>query len=90
MTAKRLKGAAGLDQHELPALRTPQDAETWLEVVGRAVAEGKLSHNQGRTVATTVREWLKAHEAGKVAERVEELREQVAALRERHRLKALK
>ena len=79
-----------LDETELPPLRTPHDAEEWLEVVGRAVATGRLSHNHGRTIATTIREWLKAHEAGKVAERVEELREQVAVLRQRKGLKAVK
>ena len=31
--------------------------------------------------------WLKAHEAGRVAERVEELREQVSALKKRKGLK---
>ena len=70
-----------LDEKELPPLRTPQDVEQWLEVIGRAVATGRLSHNQGRTIATTVREWLKAHEAGKVSQKIEELSEAVAKLR---------
>jgi hypothetical protein len=61
-----------------------------LEVVGRAVATGRLYHKQDRAIATTIREWLKAHEAGTVTERVEELQEQVAALRQRKGLKAVK
>ena len=90
MAERGRKGAESLKKHwrgqvlaetDLPPLRTPVDAEQWLEVVGRAVATGRLSHNQGRTIATTVREWLKAHEAGKVSRKIEDLSEAVAKLR---------
>lgn len=52
----------------------------WLEAVGRGVATGRLTHNQGRTIAGVVREWLRAREAGEVAERIEAMEEKVAAL----------
>ena len=70
---KRRDGESYLDD-------APQDVEEWLEVIGRAVATGRLSHHQGRTIATTVREWLKAHEAGKVREQVERLEKQLRAI----------
>ncbi len=82
-TKRRLSGPAGLGPHELPALSSPEAAERWLEIVGRAVAEGRLAHRPGQVVATAVREWLKAHEAGRVAERLEELRRKLDVLLER-------
>ena len=54
--ARKLKGAAGLDPDELPSLRTPQDAEAWLETVGQAVATGKLANRDGQVVVQAVRE----------------------------------
>jgi hypothetical protein len=41
-------------------------------------------------MATTIREWLKAVEVGRIAEHVEELREEVAVLHQRQVLKAVK
>lgn len=79
-TAKKLRGE-GLDPDDLPPLDSPQAAERWLEAVGRAVATGELSHNAGKAVARLVREFLRAREAGTVAEEIEELRDKVAALR---------
>ena len=52
-------------------------------------ATGRLANRDGQVVVQAVREWLKAHEAGRVAERVEELREQVAALKKREGMKAV-
>ena len=77
--AKRLRG--GLAAAEFGTLTTPKDAERWLEVVGRAVATGRLGHAEGRTVVSGVREWLRAHEAGHVAERLEELAGRLEQLR---------
>ncbi len=79
----------GLRHDELPPLRTPQDAEVWLETLGRAVAEGRLRNQDADAATRAVREWLKALEAGKVTEHVEELREQVAALKKRQGMKAV-
>ncbi len=71
----------GLRDEELPELCTPQDAEAWLEMLGRAVATGRLGHHEGRTVVSAVQQWLRAHEAGAVSERVERLRRQLDELR---------
>lgn len=79
-TAKKLQ-RDGLEDHELPPLDTPQAAERWIEVVGRAVATGRMSHNEGRTLARLVREWLRTREAGEMADRVDELQEKVAKLK---------
>ena len=71
----------GLADSDLPPLRTPQDAETWLEALGRAVATNELGHHEATAVTRTLREWLRAHEAGAVSERVERLRRQLDELR---------
>jgi len=70
-----------LAEHELSDLHTPQDAARRLDFVGQAVGMGRLTHAQGRTIAMATREWLRAHEAGRMADRVETLREQVEALK---------
>jgi hypothetical protein len=75
----------GLASDELPALRSPQDAERWAEITARAVAEKRLSHADGRTIATLLREWGKSHSEGRVAQRVEELKKQVAELKKAKR-----
>lgn len=79
-TAKKLQ-RDGLEDHELPPLDSPQAAERWIEVVGRAVATGRMSHREGKALARLVREWLRTHEAGAVADRVDDLQEKVAKLK---------
>lgn len=71
----------GLEPGDLPPLDSPQAAERWCEVVGRAVATGRLSHHEGKAVVRAVREFLRSHEAGEYTERVEELEEKVAAIK---------
>jgi len=81
---------SGITDEELSPLRTPQDAENWLETVGRAVALGRLPHRDGQVVVQAVRQWLTAHQAGAVSAELAKLGEQVAALRDGGKLKALK
>ncbi len=87
MRRRALKGAIasrrakGLAPDELPALDSPQAAERWLEEVGRAVSTGRLGHQEGRAIVGAVQQWLKAHEAGHVAERLEELAGRLDELR---------
>ena len=87
MLRRALKGsiaarrAKGLAPDELPALDSPQAAERWLEEVGRAVSTGRLGHQEGRAIVGAVQQWLKAHEAGHVAERLEELAGRLDELR---------
>ena len=85
----RRKGK-GLRPGELGALRTPKDAERWLRIVGQAVAEGQLRSRDGDATTRAVREWLRAHEAGVVTDRVEELREQVSELKQKKNLRAVR
>jgi len=80
-TARRFRGTGIDPEADLPPLDGPRACERWLEVIGRAVAEGSLSHNAGRTLAGIVREWLRANEAGEYHDRVEALEEKIAALR---------
>ena len=75
----RKRRAGGLDEGELPELEHPKDAERLLEIVARAVATGRLAHNEGKAIARLVREWLRARDAGEVEDRVEALEEKIAA-----------
>jgi hypothetical protein len=79
-TARKL-ARQGLGDEELPPLGSPQAAELWLEVVGRAVASGRLGHHEGRTITGAVREWLKARDVGEHADRLEELEAKLRAFR---------
>lgn len=72
----------GLDEDELGPLEDHADAKAWLEVVGRAVATGRLSHRQGNVVVRAVREWVQAHGDELTAEVVEKLRAKIEALEE--------
>lgn len=78
--AKR-QGRRGLEPEELPPLDSPQAAERWCEVVARAVATGRLSHNAGRTIARLVREWRESYDAGQVTERLDALMDALAEWR---------
>jgi hypothetical protein len=71
-TARKLKGG-GLDEDELPPLDGPRAAERWCEVVARAVATGRLGHNEGRTVARLVKEWRASYDAGRASDRLDRL-----------------
>lgn len=76
-TARRLKGKA-LDEDELPPLVDADAAETWCDVVGRAVVTGRIGHNQGKAALRAVREWRESHEAGKVSEKLDSLTDALA------------
>lgn len=75
-TAKKWK-RKGLAEEELPELRTPHDAAARLDLIARAVGTSRLGHNEGRTMVSAVQQWLKAHEAGALEDKVQELRRQL-------------
>ncbi len=70
--------AKGLEPGELPELRTPHDAQRALDIVAHAAAEGRLPQRQADATTRAVREWLRAHEAGVVSDRLEVLKSSVA------------
>ena len=72
----------GLDPDELPTLDTPQAAEFWCDVVGRAVVVGRIGHNEAKAALRAVREWRESHESGAVTERLEQLMDALAEWRE--------
>lgn len=80
-TRAKWRGRGGLSEDELPPLDGPEAAESWLEAIGRAVATGRLGHNEAKAATGAIREWLRAHEAGAMSERVESLRKQLDRLR---------
>lgn len=71
-TAKRY-AASGLKEEDLPPLDSPQAAERWCEIVARAVATRRLSHNEGKTIARLIREFIRSHDAGSVTKRLDRL-----------------
>ena len=73
--------ARGLEPGELPELRTPHDAQRALDIVAHAAAEGRLPQRQADATTRAVREWLRAHEAGAVADQVEKLRRKLSELK---------
>ena len=75
------KKGKGLRPGELGPLRTPKDAERWLRIIGQAVTEGRLRNRDADSGTRAIREWLRAHEAGAVADQVEELRRKVSELK---------
>lgn len=79
-TARRNGG--GLHEDELPELHTPQDAARFLEAVVRAVTTGRLGHHEAKAAVRGVREWLRAHEAGEVTDRLDDLMDALAQWRE--------
>jgi len=79
--ARKWRGRGGLEPGELPQLQTPHDAQEALDVVAHAAAEGRLPQRQADATTRAVREWLRAHEAGVVADQVEELRRKLSELK---------
>ncbi len=79
-TARKWRGRGGLEPGELPELGTPHDAQAALDIVAHAAAEGRLPQRQADATTRAVREWLRAWEAGAVAEQIAQLQRKVAAL----------
>jgi hypothetical protein len=79
-TARKWRGRSGLEPGELPELNTPHDAQAALDIVAHAAAEGRLPQRQADATTRAVREWLRAWEAGAVAEQIAQLQRKVAAL----------
>ena len=79
-TARKWRRAHGLEPGELPELNTPHDAQAALDIVAHAAAEGRLPQRQADATTRAVREWIRAWEAGAVAEQVAQLQRKVAAL----------
>ena len=74
LATKRRNASPGLAAEELPDLRTHEDAQAWLETIGRAVATGRLSDRQAQAAIRAVAEWVKAEGERATAEVINELR----------------
>lgn len=79
-TARYFKGD-GIDSSALPPLDSHEAAMEWLEVIGRAVAGRKLSHNEATAAIRAVSEWVKTKGDSMTAEVVEDLRAEVERLK---------
>ncbi len=79
-TARRFK-STGMDEADLPPLTSPEVAEIWLERIARCVATGGLPHQDARAATSALQQWLKAHEVGKLVDRLETLREQLQSVK---------
>ncbi len=81
-SAIKARQARGLDHDELGPLQSHQDAKRWLEVVGRAVASGKLGERAAQAVIRAVSEWVRAEGQRFTVTAVEKLREEVERIRQ--------
>ena len=77
LATKRRNTSPGLEPDELPELRTHEDAQNWLETIGRAVATGRLSDRQAQAAIRAVSEWVRAEGERQTSEVVNELRAEV-------------
>lgn len=68
---------------ELPPLDSPAAAKEWLERLGRAIANNRLSGSAGNACIRAVREWRQAHETEVLEKKVRKLADQVKQLKER-------
>jgi hypothetical protein len=70
----------GIDPDELPALNSPEAAQQWAEIIGRAVASGRLAASAGNTVRCLLSEYLSATEVRAMQERLAQLGAHVGRL----------
>lgn len=63
----------GLEDAELPPLDSHASAERWADVVGRAVASGRLDASAGNVMMRCVREWREARSDGAVSDQLDAL-----------------
>lgn len=52
-----------------------------MELVGRIVTTGRLEHHEAKSAVCTVRKFLRAHDAGEIAERMEVLEDKIARIK---------
>ena len=77
LATKRKTASPGLGPDELPELRSHQDAQSWLETIGRAVATGRLPDRQAQAAIRAVSEWVKAEGERATSEVLIELRGEI-------------
>ena len=84
----------GIDPDEMPELVDHESAKKFLEIVARAAATKRLSHNEANATVRALAEWLKAHADSISAEVVTKLRRRVeeleAELGRRSKVKAVR
>lgn len=80
--ARRARQGEGINPDDLPPLNGPEDVETWLEIVGRAVVSQRINTSTAKTISRILRDWLSAHEAGSITRQLNELREALEEARE--------
>ena len=71
-TARKLQAKGVRPPSSFP-LETYDDAERWLELILRAVLGGGITHHQARAAVSAVEAWMKAHDEGRVTDRLAEL-----------------
>ncbi len=77
LATKRRNVSPGLRAEELPKLRTHEDAQNWLETIGRAVATGRLSDRQAQAAIRAIAEWVRAEGERQTSEVVNKLRAEI-------------
>jgi len=80
-SAKRFQ-TPSLTPETLGVLRTHEDAKRWLEEIGRAVVTGKVGNREAVAGIRAVEAWLKAEGERVTMQVVQELKEELARLKE--------
>jgi len=73
--------SGGLDEDELPALETHDDAKEWLGLIARAVCGGRLRESAAQAAIRAIECWLKAEGERLTVHVVEDLRREVDRLK---------
>lgn len=74
---RRTTDAGLLDPDELPPLDSFEAAETWLDLVGRAVATGRLTDRRAQAVIRAVSEFKDLRGERLAKEKVQELEDRI-------------
>lgn len=80
---RRRKAADGLHPDELGALTTIEDQMRWLRVVAQAIAERRLTHQEGAVISRLLSEWVKSEDVRLRAVDLRKLQRQVEQIRTR-------
>lgn len=67
---------------ELPELDGPQAAEKWMEIIIKAMIDGRLSQNKMDLARKGLKVWLKAHDKGQLEDRFDRLETALKTYRE--------
>ena len=66
---------------DLPELQTAEDAQKWLEYIGRAVLHGYMDSREANVARQVVSDWRKGHEETQTQEQIAKLERSIRNFR---------